>query len=131
MTPRGTPGPRHVAPPVKNWVLGSVFVKIARCATFVADDTKAYRISLSNGRDDPGHQDLHQRLVVVTGQKLRLAGDFLKRGFVFPLKSKATEHQKKTVTCNALMTALSSSTMTESSREKRSPALDRSFLSST
>ena len=37
----------------------------------------------------------------------------------------------KQATCKALMTALSSSTMTESSREKRSPALERSFLSST
>merc|ERR1719234_305887 len=38
-----------------------------------------HRVSLSYSRDDPGDQDLHQRLVIVTGQKLRLAGDFLQR----------------------------------------------------
>ena len=44
-------------------------------------DFKAHRVRLSHSRDDPGDQDLHQGLVIVTGQKLRLAGDFLKGSF--------------------------------------------------
>ena len=56
------------------WEDGKVTFKVKKYSL-----TKTHRVSLSDSRDDHGDQDLNQGLVIVTRQKLGLAGDFLKK----------------------------------------------------